>query len=348
MSTEATKIVKKLKENGRVKDITGQTFGRLTAREFLYTKEGHGAIWRCECSCGGEKEVAARKLLAKGRAAVRSCGCLTREMRDKQKVVGQKWGMLTAVEFSHYVKRPHSTQRQVWLFRCDCGTEKKIEMGNVRSGATRSCGCMQNPGIDISGERFGRLQAIRPTGKKDKYFNILWECQCDCGNTAIAATNFLRNGSIKSCGCLHREANQLKIGAPTEEMMATRLLATKVPSKANTSGTVGVSYSRRSGKWMAYIEYKGVKYRLGNFGEKQDAIEARQVAERLLHNPVISKHWDEIPEKKKKNFTQYLVEKEGLNEIEVQQKLIEINTLPEDDPMLKGIEQIRNKKKSNK
>lgn len=38
---------------------------------------------------------------------------------------------------------------------------------------------------DISGQRFGRLQAVKCVGR-DKQRMALWECDCDCGNTIIA------------------------------------------------------------------------------------------------------------------------------------------------------------------
>lgn len=41
---------------------------------------------------------------------------------------------------------------------------------------------------DITGQRCGKLLAIRPVGK-DKHSNILWECRCDCGNTSIVRTS---------------------------------------------------------------------------------------------------------------------------------------------------------------
>ena len=31
-----------------------------------------------------------------------------------------------------------------WLCRCDCGTEKKVTAGNLKSGNTKSCGCLCN------------------------------------------------------------------------------------------------------------------------------------------------------------------------------------------------------------
>lgn len=59
--------------------------------------------------------------------------------------------------------------------------------------------------IDITGQRFGRLTAIRRVGS-NKFNKALWECRCDCGETRITITSHLRNGTTRSCGCLHSEA----------------------------------------------------------------------------------------------------------------------------------------------
>lgn len=57
--------------------------------------------------------------------------------------------------------------------------------------------------IDITGNKFGRLTAIKRVGTKGG--SALWLCQCECGNTVEAATNMLNIGNIKSCGCIHSE-----------------------------------------------------------------------------------------------------------------------------------------------
>ena len=55
---------------------------------------------------------------------------------------------------------------------------------------------------DITNIRFGNLVAIKNTGKSDKHRNLIWLCQCDCGNTCEVSGNNLRTGHTKSCGCL--------------------------------------------------------------------------------------------------------------------------------------------------
>ena len=59
---------------------------------------------------------------------------------------------------------------------------------------------------DFSGQKFGRLTAIRPIGK-DKTNHTLWECKCDCGNykTVVAYCLTKSKGGARSCGCLAHE-----------------------------------------------------------------------------------------------------------------------------------------------
>lgn len=57
--------------------------------------------------------------------------------------------------------------------------------------------------IDISGQAFGRLVAIRrdKSGRGDGF----WLCRCECGEEVSIRTHALRIGNTKSCGCLQRE-----------------------------------------------------------------------------------------------------------------------------------------------
>lgn len=60
--------------------------------------------------------------------------------------------------------------------------------------------------IDITGQRFGRLVAIKPivvNGYRK------WLCGCDCGNLKSVASGALRCGRTKSCGCLSKEFTDL-------------------------------------------------------------------------------------------------------------------------------------------
>jgi hypothetical protein len=61
--------------------------------------------------------------------------------------------------------------------------------------------------IDLTGQRFGRVVALKPAGR-NKQQNVIWSCICDCGKTAIVSqSNLVRalKGVNVSCGCFKKE-----------------------------------------------------------------------------------------------------------------------------------------------
>lgn len=49
--------------------------------------------------------------------------------------------------------------------------------------------------------------AIRRTADMDKKGKCyLWECNCDCGSVCFVGTDQLRNGNVRSCGCLQTQS----------------------------------------------------------------------------------------------------------------------------------------------
>lgn len=103
-----------------------------------------------------------------------------------------------------------------WICMCDCGTIRSVDAHTVRSGKSISCGCYKNEQAgkrnakDISGQRFGRLIAVRPTERRGADSSVFWVCQCDCGNSCEVATTYLNNGT-RSCGCLHGGVNSIDL-----------------------------------------------------------------------------------------------------------------------------------------
>lgn len=53
--------------------------------------------------------------------------------------------------------------------------------------------------IDITGQRFGRLVAVRTDGYYRK--QIKWLFQCDCGGQISRISYDVRSGGVASCGC---------------------------------------------------------------------------------------------------------------------------------------------------
>lgn len=59
------------------------------------------------------------------------------------------------------------------------------------------------PGIDMVGQRFGRLVVQERAGSWKRQWS--WRCLCDCGTTSVVPGHPLRAGHTKSCGCLLEE-----------------------------------------------------------------------------------------------------------------------------------------------
>jgi len=61
------------------------------------------------------------------------------------------------------------------------------------------------------GNRYGRLVVISQVEGR-KYNQLIWLCQCDCGNTKEITGNSLRRGHTQSCGCFQKEQKVKKLG----------------------------------------------------------------------------------------------------------------------------------------
>lgn len=124
-------------------------------------------------------------------------------MPNAMDLKGQKFNRLTAIKY---------IGSGTWHCKCDCGNYTNATTGNLRSGHTKSCGCLNKEvqhRVDLTGKRFGRLTVvsraetyISPNGK---FRASQWNCVCDCGNECTVNVHALRKGRTKSCGCLHEE-----------------------------------------------------------------------------------------------------------------------------------------------
>ena len=63
-------------------------------------------------------------------------------------------------------------------------------------------------GIDITGQRFGRLVAIELIPREERSWSNkerAWRCKCDCGNEVIVRQRSLRGARMtQSCGCVRK------------------------------------------------------------------------------------------------------------------------------------------------
>ena len=185
------------------KGITEQRFGRLVALRPTDMREGSKVVWECLCDCGNTT-FASVDSLTRGRK--RSCGCLRKEYTDEKitkNLTGQRFGRLIAL-------RPMEERKDryvVWECQCDCGKLTYVRSHSLTCGRTASCGCLRQDfakmqqAKDLTGQRFGRLVALKPTEERRNRY-VMWECLCDCGNTVSVRSSSLTSGNNVSCGCM--------------------------------------------------------------------------------------------------------------------------------------------------
>lgn len=127
-------------------------------------------------------------------------------------MTGKVFGNLTVIECAG---KPQGKKTFHWKCKCSCGKEVIVDGAALRSGNTKSCGCLRSFGLKKYnaeqsekskipiGTRFGKLVVIEDLGfiphveghKRRGYL-----CQCDCGNLKQANSNQLKTGNLLSCG----------------------------------------------------------------------------------------------------------------------------------------------------
>ena len=133
--------------------------------------------------------------------------------------------------------------------------------------------------IDLTGQRFGRLVALKPTGERSGN-NVVWLCRCDCGEIRNISSGNLQNGHSKSCGCLRREKARQnsathgcnRNGKPTPEYtswagMKNRCLNPN-SSRYNDWGGRGISVCDR---WLVFENF------LEDMGKKPNGLTLERI-----------------------------------------------------------------------
>lgn len=134
-------------------------------------------------------------------------------------LTGKKFGRWTVMNITD--KRTKN-RTIIWHCKCECGNEKDVDGYTLKSGQSKSCGCLnkelaaercRQKRIDLTGQRFGKLVALYPiySGEKDRHTK--WHCKCDCGNELDIDMGNLRQGFSTSCGCTQskEEENIIKL-----------------------------------------------------------------------------------------------------------------------------------------
>lgn len=128
---------------------------------------------------------------------------------------GNTYGYLTVIE-----RAKEKSKSVKWLCKCKCGNEVIVSGTSLRTGNTKSCGCLQKEKTrernenkeEIIGKKFNHLLVEKFVGykeNKDGKRSRLYECLCDCGNKKITTYSYIVSGQVKSCGCLTHKSQYI-------------------------------------------------------------------------------------------------------------------------------------------
>ena len=232
-------------------------------------------------------------------------------VKTKENLTGKTFGRWKVIKQAEDCVRKNGVHEARWLCECSCQqhTKRIVRQYNLKNGHSQSCGCLMK---EINAEMHLKKNEIKEVDgycigytekgeefwfdKEDKslveqyywsYDNKGYLSACDENKRHIRLHRLVMGVTDYSTKVDHKRhpplpENQydnrkqnLRISTNQENCRNTSL------GKNNTSGVKGVSYSKKKGKWRAYITVDQKQISLGYFLDKNMAIKARKDAEIL-------------------------------------------------------------------
>lgn len=128
-------------------------------------------------------------------------------------ITGNKYGRLTVIQQDYQFQKNKKISGACWKCKCQCGKEISVRGNALKSGNTKSCGCLHSERVfqanfkNLTGQRFGKLIVLQIIDK-DCNRNYLYKCLCDCGGETVVRSQHLMSGRTTSCGCLKSKGEE--------------------------------------------------------------------------------------------------------------------------------------------
>lgn len=249
---------------GKGKDISGMEFGYLTAIEPTEKRHRKDVVWLCRCRCGTMLEMPATRLILNNTL---SCGCIQKE---KIKRANKYFGG-TSLEKS--LKDPVTSTRSMSGY---VGVTRKRDKWQAYITYKRqhiSLGVYEKLEDAVKARARGKEAVIADAAELLKIYEEIHE-----NDEALPSKSTLPKNDL-----------------PYEPRVINNQPTTAARRVDNKSGYTGVSF--RKNKWEARICYNKLRYFLGRFDTQDEAIKARQDAEKLLQTgpDAFVVHYEDYP-----------------------------------------------------
>lgn len=301
---------------GKFIDMTGWVMSehgipdsRLTvikrAEDHITSSGNHVIQWECRCSCGKSNTIIVSGIsLRTGKT--KSCGCLQKEITSNRSFIdltGQKFNHLTVIKRVEDYMMKNGKRKVRYLCECDCENKTKIivSAGDLKSGHVKSCGCLKKElGKKKRKENYYEIDSqnniVKFYFKNKDYFIIdlddieiikpyYWTLD---ENGYVMSKEHVSGKTIR----LHKllcpnfkevdHINQNKLDnrkCNFREVTRQENVINRPKSKSNSSGFIGVYWSKKDQSWYSQITFNYRKIHLGYTQTKEEAIIQRLQAE---------------------------------------------------------------------
>lgn len=216
-------------------------------------------------------------------------------MRNRLDITGHIFGRLTAIKSTGQI----ATSGYLWECQCTCGNTVTIAISTLRRGSTKSCGCLR--------KEMGIENKTTHGMSKTREHNIWVKMVQRCTNPNDVGYKNYGGRGIQVCDRWHNSfeafyadmgpSNGLSIDRRDNDgnyepgncrwtNMSIQNLNKRIPH-CNTTGTKGVSYNSKTGRYQAKLKINGEDVLAKTFPTIEEAIEARLKAEDKFRKPYL-------------------------------------------------------------
>lgn len=289
------------------KDLTGMKFGRLTvlgqAEDHVSQNGQHRSAWWVQCDCGSEPFTIVGNYLTSKNGS-KSCGCIRKGMFNgktaiRKDLTGMVFGRLVVLKQVKDIITKGGKHYPAWLCRCDCGNECVVSGASLKSGNTKSCGCLHKEEVSNMMSKHNltdsRLYLVWK-GMKTRCYNPNSSHYHLYGARGITVCDEWKNDFMAFHDWAYANGynENAKRGECTIERIdvdgnycpenccwanSTVQCFNQNLRKDNKTGVKGVNWDKNINRWQAQLQVDGKKVLNKYFKTFEEAVKARKEAE---------------------------------------------------------------------